>query len=504
MTDDTACGAPHTECRSGAHASRRVRRLAVWSALLVACMPAFAEAHAWSAPYYLPVPLWLYAYAATGTLIISFMVLALASGNRLPDSRSRANRRKEGLRIPASLLRAGQRASTIFVVLLIVSGLAGTQNPFLNLSMSGFWIWFYLGSVYVSAMFGDIYAFTNPFALLLQAAAHYFPSLETGRYRYPQRLAWYPALFVYIVLIALELFGAGRPRDVGLFLMGYVAYAFAGAFCFGRERWLCQFDTFGMLCWLCAKLSPLKWSASSGNEVMIRLRNPVADIAREQPSHISVVAFLSFMLASTAYDGLRDTAIWNTFFWRDVYPYLMQLFPSLGKNYAISGEMIQTWQWLTFAAMGAVYYSLFRGFCALEAIASRSSFNGKDVARQLCFALLPIALFYSVCHYFTLFLDQGRKIIALAADPLGLGWKLFSIAPSQDSVAQSLINMAYIWHAQVILILVGHILSVYITHAISVRHRNPARTSVVREVPLLVLTIVLTISGLWILSLPLA
>lgn len=78
------------------------------------------------------------------------------------------------------------------------------------------------------------------------------------------------------------------------------------------------------------------------------------------------------------------------------------------------------------------------------------------------------------------------------------------MSPVQDSAAQSLINTAYIWHAQVFLILIGHILSVYITHAISMRHRNPARATVVSEVPLLVLTIVLTISGLWILSLPLA
>ncbi|CAJ0895912.1 hypothetical protein [Ralstonia flatus] len=496
MMDDAANGATH--------APRKAGRLALWSALIVACVPALAHAHAWNIPYYLPVPLWLYAYAATGTLIISFMVLAFASGNRLADSRSRANQRKKGVRIPASLLRAGQRASAIFVVLLIVSSLAGTQNPFLNLSMSGFWIWFYLGSVYISAMFGDIYAFTNPFALLLRVAARYFPTLETGRYPYPQCLAWYPALLVYIVLIALELFGAGRPRDVGLFLSGYVAYALAGAFCFGRERWLRQFDTFGMLCGLCAKLSPLKWSAASGDEVTIQLRNPVADIAQEKPSHISVVAFLSFMLASTAYDGLRDTATWNAFFWRGVYPYLVQLFPSLGKNYAMSGEVLLTWQWLTFAAIGVGYYGLFRGFCALEAIASRSSFNGKGVARQFCFALLPIALFYNVCHYFTLFLDQGRKIAALAADPLGLGWKLFSIPPNQDSAAQSLINAAYIWHAQVILILVGHILSVYITHAISMRRINRAASTAINQLPLLVLTIALTISGLWILSLPLA
>jgi len=507
MTGDIAGGSTDMEGRrSETHVSRGARRLHFGSALAAACIPTLAHAHAWNIPYYLPVPLWLYAYAATGTLIISFMILALAPANRLPGSGSRSNPRKKSLRIPAAMLHAGQFASALFVLLLIVSGLIGTQNPFLNISMSGFWIWFYLGSIYISTIIGNLYAFANPIALLLHIAAQYFPSLEHGRYRYPERLASYPALVVYAVLIALELFGAGKPRDVSLFLIGYIVYAAAGAFYFGRERWLLHFDTFGMLCRLCAKLSPIRWSVSSKHAVTIELRNPIADLSQEAPSHISVVAFLSFMLASTAYDGLRDTATWNMFFWRGIYPHLIALFPALGKSYALSGDMILAWQWLTFALMGVAYYVLFRGFCALEAIACRSSFNGKDFARQFCFALLPIALFYNVCHYFTLFLDQGRRVVMLASDPLGLGWHLFSVSFAQtpDSPAQSLINVAYIWHVQVILILIGHILSVYVTHAISARRRGLAETMIVSQLPLLVLTIVLTISGLWILSLPLA
>lgn len=154
--------------------------------------------------------------------------------------------------------------------------------------------------------------------------------------------------------------------------------------------------------------------------------------------------------------------------------------------------------------MGAAYYFLFRGFCALESTISRSSFDGKYFSRQFCFALLPIALFYNVCHYFTLFLDQGRKIIVLASDPLGLGWHLLSVSTIQELAPQPIINMGYIWHAQVLMILAGHILSVYITHAISIRSRDPAGTTAINQLPLLVLTIALTISGLWILSLPLA
>ncbi|WP_175691218.1 hypothetical protein [Burkholderia anthina] len=506
MPDDIVHGPTHAKGRIERPALRRKGWLACWPAVIAACMPTGASAHAWNIPYYLPVPLWLYAYAATGTLMVSFMILAFASGSRLPDTGLPARRWTKGLRIPVSIVRAGQVASAIFVAILIVAGIAGTQNPFLNLAMSGFWIWFYLGSIYVSAILGDVYSFTNPIALLLRIAARGFPSLERGRYRMPRRLASWPALGGYVALIALELFGTGRPRDVSLFLVAYIAYALAGAFCFGRKRWIARFDTFGLLCGLCARLSPLTWRACANRDVIVEPRNPIADMSRDKTADISIVAFLSFMLSSTAYDGLRDTATWNTFFWRSIYPHIIDLVPPLGKNYAFSAEILLAWQWLMFAAIGVAYYLLFRGFCALGAISSRSSSGGAYFSRRFCLILLPIALFYNVCHYFTLFWDQGRQIVSLASDPLGLGWHLLPLPAADDpvSAAQALINVGYIWHAQVLLILVGHVLSVYLTHAIALRSGNPAGRAVVGQLPLLVLTIALTISGLWILSLPLA
>ncbi|MCA8346241.1 hypothetical protein [Burkholderia cepacia] len=480
--------------------------LAGWPAWLLACMPGAASAHAWNIPYYLPVPLWLYAYAATGTLMVSFMILAFAPGARVPGPETRSGARTKALRIPASILNAGQISSAAFVVLLIVAGIAGTANPFLNLAMSGFWIWFYLGSLYVSAILGDVHAFTNPLALLLRIAARCFPVLERGRYRYPPRLASWPALGGYIALIALELFGAGRTRDVSLFIIAYVAYALIGACCFGRERWLAHGDTFGLLCRLCAKLSPLKWSRGASGHVIVEPGNPIADMSRDAPADTSIVAFLSFMLSSTAYDGLRDTATWNTFFWRSIYPHIVGLFPSFGKNYAFSAEILLTWQWLAFAVIGVAYYLLFRGCCTLGALSMRSTSGGASFSRQFCLILLPIAFFYNVCHYFTLFWDQGRQIVRLVSDPLGLGWTLLPLAAAADQVsaAQALINVGYIWHAQVLLILAGHILSVMLTHAIVIRSGRVAGKAIVGQLPLLVLTIALTISGLWILSLPLA
>ncbi|HEM7850709.1 hypothetical protein [Burkholderia multivorans] len=506
MCDDIAHESARAHGRVGRSASCGKGRLSAALASIALCMPTGANAHAWNIPYYLPVPLWLYAYAATGTLIVSFMILAFASGARAPEPGRQPETRAKALRIPASLMNAGQIASAVFVALLVVAGIAGTANPFLNPAMSGFWIWFYLGALYVSAILGDVYAFTNPLALLLRAASRCLPVLERGRYRYPPRVASWPALGGYIALIALELFGAGRPRDVGLFLVVYVLYALIGAFCFGRERWLAHGDTFGVLCRLCARLSPLKWRRAARGHVIVEWRNPIADMSRDGLADTSIVAMLSFMLSSTAYDGLRDTATWNGFFWRSIYPHVVDLFPSLGGHYAFSAEILLTWQWLAFATIGIAYYLVFLGCCTAGATCTRSSSGGAFFSRQFCLILLPIAFFYNVCHYFTLFWDQGRQIVRLVSDPLGLGWNLLPMVAAADEVSatQALIDVGYIWHAQVLLILAGHVVSVMLTHAIAARSGSRAGRSTVGQLPLLVLTIALTITGLWILSLPLA
>jgi len=64
--------------------------------------------------------------------------------------------------------------------------------------------------------------------------------------------------------------------------------------------------------------------------------------------------------------------------------------------------------------------------------------------------------------------------------------------------------MAVIWHTQVGLILAGHVISVYLAHAIALRVFPTRRQVIVSQLPLLLLMLAYTAAGLYILSLPLA
>jgi hypothetical protein len=61
-----------------------------------------------------------------------------------------------------------------------------------------------------------------------------------------------------------------------------------------------------------------------------------------------------------------------------------------------------------------------------------------------------------------------------------------------------------VWHVQVGLILVGHIVSVYLAHVEALRIFPSSRKAAVSQLPMLVLMMVFTTLGLWILSLPIS
>jgi hypothetical protein len=59
-----------------------------------------------------------------------------------------------------------------------------------------------------------------------------------------------------------------------------------------------------------------------------------------------------------------------------------------------------------------------------------------------------------------------------------------------------------VWHTQVALILAGHIVSVYLAHVEALKVFPNPRHAVLSQLPMLVLMVLLTTVGLWILSLP--
>ncbi len=110
-------------------------------------LPALPFGHTLAARGDLPIPAWLFAWAASGVLIVSFFALSVAWREpRLEDERWRA------LTSPAARAVASAAAQALFgalgVALLgiaVYAGLRGTEAPDRNLILTFFFVTVWLG-----------------------------------------------------------------------------------------------------------------------------------------------------------------------------------------------------------------------------------------------------------------------------------------------------------------------------------------------------------------------
>jgi hypothetical protein len=90
--------------------------------------------------------------------------------------------------------------------------------------------------------------------------------------------------------------------------------------------------------------------------------------------------------------------------------------------------------------------------------------------------------------------------LPLISDPFGVGEDFFG---TTHLAQQPIIPPAsFVWHTQVGLILLGHLVSVYLAHVQALRIFPGKHKALWRQFPMLILMIAFTTVGLWILSLP--
>src|SRR6185369_3134330 len=99
--------------------------------------------------------------------------------------------------------------------------------------------------------------------------------------------------------------------------------------------------------------------------------------------------------------------------------------------------------------------------------------------------LVPIAVAYHLSHYFSLLLTAGQFIIPLASDPFGYGWNLFGTAGYKVDLA--IVSPYVFWYGAVTLVVVGHVIAVYLAHAVALREFGSRRLALLSQVPMLAL-----------------
>jgi len=467
---------------------------------LVALFCSNAAAHSFGNIYTLPIPFWMYAFSASAALVLSFVVVGYFVSAK---SAARNFRTIDLVAFNAGADRGAVtalRALSVFALLLtMLSGLFGSANPFTNFSVTFFWIFFVLGFTYLTALVGDIYRAINPWRAICDWIERARPGTFRSRLSYPTWLGYYPALAFYMAFIWLELFSHASPRGIGLVLLAYSAINLGGTAVFGREPWFKYGELFGVLFRLIGKIAPFEYVVSPGQSVRIRLRQPFVGLLMEPADHFSLLLLVLFMLSSTAFDGVHETLPWVSVFWKEIYPLLTAM---IEQPYLFFVDIYYYWQWAMLFVSPFFYLAIYLLFVWLMKVAAGSQRSVRDLALHFTFALIPIAFVYNVTHYFTLLFSQAPAIVPLISDPFGVGWNLFGTA--RVSSPPIILSADFVWHAQVALILVGHVVSVYLAHAQALQLFPREKQAVWSQLPMLTLMVLFTTVGLWILSLPIA
>jgi hypothetical protein len=473
-------------------------------ACLMLCLASIgALAHSFGTVYNLPVPFSLYAYGATAALVVSFAIVAYFAGVPTAGAAPRG-----GDRAIATTGQIGRRwlallrtLSVFALTLAIVAGFVGARDPYTNINMTLFWIIFTLGCFYLTALVGDVYALANPWSALCGFIELAFPNAFRPRLAYPSRLAYYSALLLYVAFIWIELFGHTLPRSLAVALLVYTAINFAGAALIGKDAWFRYGEFFAVMFRLAGKIAPVEYvrGAGAAERYGVRVRKPFVGLLDEPAEHGSLLLFVLFMLSSTAFDGIHETLLWVNVFWKDIYPALAAL---TQQPYLVLVDFYYYWQWSMLVLSPFIYLAIYLFFIWLAKIAAASAMPVRTLALRFALSLVPIAFVYNVTHYYTLLASQGVNIVRFISDPFGFGWNLFGTAQAMSTPI--ILDAGGVWHTQVGLILIGHIVGVYLAHVEALRNFSNARRALVSQLPMLLLMVLFTTAGLWILSLPIA
>jgi hypothetical protein len=468
----------------------------VFAALPLAA-PAPAWAHAFGEPVQLPMPYGLYIVGSVVALILSFLLLAI--GGRF-FVKFKANAVLPVPAIPSRWLEVFRSFLSLSLLAAlwfsVVTGLIGSNDSHRNFNMTFFWIVFALGGAYASMFVGDWYKHAHPWRYLL-------PARWKGWFKYPQWLGHWPALFQFMGLVSIELFIHSNPKKLALLLIGLAVVNVLGMALWGTRRWIQRGEIFAVLFRLFAACSPLRWVSNRGDgKHRLRIGLPFAELQRLRVWHPAQCLFVLFLLSSTAYDGLRETQVYFNVFWLDPFGWLEALFGDHPLKIYLT---VRPW----FIALEVVllmlsplfYLALFAVFLMLGKWVSGSQQSLGMMMRRYLPSLIPIAVVYHVTHYYTLLFNQGLKIRGLASDPFGWGWNLFGTAITGR--LPWLPDMANIWASQVGLILLGHVAAVCLAHREALHLERSAGRAAASQLPMLLLMVVFTSVGLWILAQPL-
>jgi hypothetical protein len=450
--------------------------------------------HGFGQRYDLPISLTLYLFAAAGVVLVSFVLVVLFAGNRLGSKAVEYPRRPVGALLPIArspLPRVvGGAIGVAGLVAAIATGLFGSNKPELNPAEYIIWIYFWAGTVILSGLVGNLWQLINPWAAIYDAVTR-FVRMEPV-WKLPNFGVW-PAAAAYFAFACLELTSgmANRPWFVATLVLAYSAVTLAGMVLFGRDAWLQRCEAFTVLFGIVGSFGPVEVERDpDGRVAMVYLRPWGVGLLKPGPAGWDRVLFVMLMLSTLAFDGIIATSPWQDF--------TVALEPVWLPLGAFGFFLVRT---LGLILLTCLFLIVFVVVMRLVIYFGSRKVDLTSTVSAFALTLVPIALVYNAAHNYSYLVVQSQGLIPLLNDPFGKGWHLLpAVAHYQPSFA--LAQVSTVWYAQVVLIVVGHIIAVYLSHLRAGERFRTAQRVLLSQYPMLVLMVTYTMTSLWILAQP--
>ena len=457
---------------------RRAAGAAAAALAAVLAAPPGAAAHGVAERADLPLPRWMFAWAAAGVLVASFLALgALWPAPRLEQDRWRP--------VPGGRLLGGRAVralcgalGVLALAVTVAAGYAGGGSALDNLAPTVVLIWFWVGLVPASILFGDVFAALSPW----RALGRLLPSL--GR-PYPERLGRWPAAAVLLAFGWVEL-GSGwaeQPARLASAILAYTVLTLAAQAVWGVEAWTRRGEGFAVSFNLFSRLSVLE--ARHG---VVGVRPPLAGLPRLDPVP-GTVAVVCVMVGTVTFDGLGQGPVWNA-----VQPAAVDALAVVGLGATAAPPLVAALGLLACVALVAAFYKL-----GIDGVRGGGGKLGPEALRAaFVHALVPIAAAYVLAHYLSLLLFEGQAVGYLASDPFGRGWDLFGTATA--GIDYGWFPQGAIWYVQVGCVVAGHVAGLVLAHDRALALYRDPRRAVRSQYWLLGVMVGFTSLALWLLA----
>jgi hypothetical protein len=450
--------------------------------------------HGFGVRYDLPASLAIYLFAAGGVVVISFVLVVMFAGDQVGAKAIEYPRRAVPFllgiaRTPGPRI-VGGIVGVAALLAVVISGLFGLTDPTRNPAEYLVWIFFWAGTVIVSGLVGNLWYLLNPWAAMYDAVTRI---VRVGPVLKLPNVGVWPAAAAYFSFACLELTTgmANRPWLVATVAVVYSVVTLAGMFMFGRDEWLDHCEGFTVLFDIVGRFSPIEAERDeTGGIVAVYLRPWGVGLLKPAATGWDRVVFVILMLSTLAFDGILATPAWQDF--------NVALEPVWLPMGSLGFFFIRT---LGLTLLTVAFLLIFVAFMEAVIYFGSRKVDLKTTVSGFALTLVPIALVYNAAHNYSYVMVQSQGLIPLLNDPLGKGWNLWpAVVGYKPSFA--LAQASTVWFAQIILIVLGHVIAVFLAHLRAGERFRTAQRALLSQYPMLLLMVMYTMTSLWILAQP--